>query len=174
MINIIASVSENNVIGNNCEIPWSIPEDLHYFAQTTNGTVLIMGRITFESIGYTLPNRFSIVVSKTKIYSGKQVLTTNSLVSALKYAKELINSDKYKEIFICGGQKLYEEGQKYADRQYITRVHANFKGDRFFPKINVNVFKLIKQNDICCANKIKITYEIYKKFFGQTYSTLNK
>ena len=163
MINIIASVSENKVIGNDGKIPWNIPEDLHYFAQITNESVLIMGRKTFESIGRVLPGRFTIVVSKTKKFSNEQLHTTNNLVSALKYAKKQVCSGRYKEIFICGGQKLYEESQKFADRLYVTRVHANFNGDRFFPKIDKSVFKIISKKKVCCKNLVEITFEIYSK-----------
>lgn len=50
-IALIAAVAENGVIGNNNELPWRIPADLKYFKQVTMGKPIIMGRLTYESIG---------------------------------------------------------------------------------------------------------------------------
>ena len=48
MINIIAAISKNRVIGKNNLIPWHIPEDLKYFKEQTSGkkSALIMGSNT--------------------------------------------------------------------------------------------------------------------------------
>ena len=66
MVSLIAAVSKNNVIGKDNRIPWNVPEDLEFFKKTTIGSVLIMGRKTFESIGRVLPERVFIVLSKKK------------------------------------------------------------------------------------------------------------
>ena len=50
MINIIAAVARNGVIGAKGSIPWNIPEDRKYFRELTTGNVCIMGRKTYESI----------------------------------------------------------------------------------------------------------------------------
>ena len=62
-ISIIAAVSNDGVIGVNGKIPWDIPEDMKHFKNITSQNTVIMGRKTFESIGYPLPNRINIVVS---------------------------------------------------------------------------------------------------------------
>ena len=60
----IAAMSENRVIGRGKEIPWHIPEDFKWFKETTMGHVLVMGRLTFESIGKALPGRETLVLSR--------------------------------------------------------------------------------------------------------------
>ena len=52
MINIIAAISKNRVIGKNNLIPWHIPEDLKYFKKKTSGknSALIMGSNTWKSL----------------------------------------------------------------------------------------------------------------------------
>jgi dihydrofolate reductase len=47
----------NNVIGRDGELPWRLPEDLKRFKQLTSGKPVIMGRLTYESIGKPLPDR---------------------------------------------------------------------------------------------------------------------
>jgi len=56
-ISIIVAASANNVIGDDGELPWYLPEDLKRFKATTMGKPIIMGRETFESIGRALPGR---------------------------------------------------------------------------------------------------------------------
>ena len=49
MINIIAAVAENGVIGNNGKLPWNLKLDMARFKQITMGNVVIFGKNTFSS-----------------------------------------------------------------------------------------------------------------------------
>jgi dihydrofolate reductase len=129
MINIIAALSENRVIGCGGKIPWDIPEDRAHFRRLTTGNTVIMGRRTFEEIGRPLPERINIVVSTSADYSGENLYTARSLGHALELAKGY--SDR--EIFLCGGERIYREGLSVADRLYLTELDARFDGDAFFP-----------------------------------------
>jgi dihydrofolate reductase len=61
----IAAMSLNRVIGAGNQIPWHLSEDFKWFKQTTTGHIIVMGRKTFESIGKPLPNRETIVLSRS-------------------------------------------------------------------------------------------------------------
>ena len=61
----IAAMSLNRVIGAGNRIPWHLPEDFKWFKQMTTGQVIVMGRKTFESIGKPLPNRTTIVLTRS-------------------------------------------------------------------------------------------------------------
>ena len=61
---MIVAASENNVIGKDGDLPWSLPDDLKYFKQVTNGCPIIMGRKNHESIGRALPGRKNIIISR--------------------------------------------------------------------------------------------------------------
>jgi dihydrofolate reductase len=69
MISIIAAVAENGVIGMKNKLPWKLSADLKYFATTTTGKTVVMGKNTFLSIfnmiGKPLPNRRNIVLSNS-------------------------------------------------------------------------------------------------------------
>ena len=60
----IAAVARNRVIGAGNDIPWRIPEDWDHFKRLTMGQVLIMGRMTYESIGRPLPGRTTFVITR--------------------------------------------------------------------------------------------------------------
>ena len=49
-INIIVAVGKNNIIGIKNTLPWHLPADLKYFAQTTKDKMVLMGENTFLSI----------------------------------------------------------------------------------------------------------------------------
>ena len=50
-------VWDNGVIGLNGAIPWHLPGEQAEFKRLTIGHVLVMGRVTYESIGRPLPGR---------------------------------------------------------------------------------------------------------------------
>ena len=60
----VAAMSLNRVIGRDNKIPWHLPEDFKWFKKLTTGSLVIMGRKTFESLGRPLPNRTNIVVTR--------------------------------------------------------------------------------------------------------------
>src|SRR5436853_6809722 len=62
----IAAMSLNRVIGAGNKIPWHLPEDFKWFKQMTTGQIVVMGRKTFESIGKALPNRRTLVLTRTE------------------------------------------------------------------------------------------------------------
>lgn len=141
MINIIVAMDNNFLIGSKGVLPWNIPEDLKLFRTLTENNIVIMGRKTFESIGKPLPNRINIVISNTlKNYS--DVIIFNSLEKSISFAKKL-----NKEIFIIGGAKIYNETitKNIADKLCVSNIKKTYSGDTFFPRINLNNLKQIKE-----------------------------
>ena len=129
----IAAMSENRVIGNGNKIPWHLPEDFKWFKKMTTGNVVVMGRKTFESIGKPLPNRETIVLSRSQFtYPG--VRTLESLDHLTHDARE---------VFICGGAQIYEQTLTSCSDLYLTRVKRVVEGDSFFPEFE-NSFELLE------------------------------
>ena len=63
-IKAIAAVSQNGVIGVNGDLPWRIPGELKWFKKITMGSIIVMGRKTWESLPGPLPGRENWVLSK--------------------------------------------------------------------------------------------------------------
>ena len=49
-ITIVVARAQNGVIGRDGKLPWHIPADLKRFKALTMGSVMVMGRRTFESL----------------------------------------------------------------------------------------------------------------------------
>jgi dihydrofolate reductase len=130
-ISIIVAVAENEAIGYDNHLLWHISEDLKRFKSLTLGHHVIMGRKTFESVGKPLPGRVNVVISRQDNYSANGCLVAKSLEDALALAKQ------DSEAFIIGGGELYKQALPLTDKIYLTRVHAGFAGDTFFPELNL-------------------------------------
>jgi dihydrofolate reductase len=132
----IAAMSLNRVIGNGNKIPWHLPEDFKWFKQMTTGNVIVMGRKTFESIGKPLPNRTTVVLSRSGFaYPGIQ--TVSDLA-------ELSPESETRDMYICGGADVYAQALPMCSDLYLTLVKRTVEGDAFFPPFE-NQFQGVRQ-----------------------------
>ncbi len=135
----LAAMSLNRVIGDRNRIPWHLPEDFKWFKQMTTGNVIVMGRKTFESIGKPLPNRTTVVLSRScPALPGVQVLPG---LDALNPQHPAFAG---KQIFICGGAQIYEQTLPQCSDLYLTLVKREFSGDTLFPPFET-MFELVNE-----------------------------
>ena len=132
----ITAMSENRVIGAGGKIPWHLPEDFKWFKRMTSGQVIVMGRKTFESIGKPLPNRTTIVLSRSQ-FSHPGVQTVSDL-SRIDLANET------RGVFICGGTQVYGQALPLCSDLYLTLVKRVVEGDAFFPPFE-DWFELVEE-----------------------------
>ena len=126
-INLIVAASTNNVIGVAGDLPWRLPDDLRRFKQITTGHPIVMGRLTFESIGQPLPGRQNIVVTRNAAFAAPGCDVATSPANAIDVAGDAT------ELMVIGGSHIYREFLPLAARVYMTRVHADIDGDAHFP-----------------------------------------
>jgi dihydrofolate reductase len=150
-INIIVAYSNNNIIGNDNDLPWNYKEDLEYFRKITSYTTniesknaVIMGYNTWLSIKKKLKNRINIVIT-TKIIEktdgDNDLFFVNSIDSAIDICKDVYDTKKIENIFIIGGEKIYtyflrSSFNTYLDKIYITKINRDFTGNKYFPNID--------------------------------------
>lgn len=154
-ISLIVAVSKNNVIGNKGVIPWKIPGEQLRFKKLTSGKTIIMGRKSYEEIGKPLPNRKTILVSRTKNIVAENCITVKSLEEAF----EIVKNEE--EIFIAGGGQIYKDTFKYADKIYLTVIDKLVEGDVYFPDINEEEFKKTYEEKI--EGPISYTYYTFER-----------
>ena len=159
-ITIIVAAAENNAIGKDNDLIWSLPNDLKRFKKLTSGHSIIMGRKTFDSFPGLLPNRKHIVISRNKNISfSDEVTVVNNFEDAIR---ETGNDENP---FIIGGGQIYKLAMDLSDKIELTRVHEEFKADTFFPKIDENKWKLIDEefNEKDERHQFSFTYKTYIK-----------
>ena len=125
MLSIIVAVAKNNVIGKDNKLIWHLPEDLKRFKKLTTGHTIIMGRKTFDSLGWVLPNRKHVILCNDREMNiddeNVEVLEDISML------KEYVESEE--ENFVIGGATIYKLLIPYANKLYITEINENFDGD---------------------------------------------
>jgi dihydrofolate reductase len=134
IVSMIAALGTNRVIGRDNALLWQIPEDMKRFKELTTGHPVIMGRKTWESIPEKfrpLRGRTNIVITRDASYAAEGAFVATSLDEALAHAK---SADGAEEVFVMGGQQIYEMALPFADRLYLTRIDDAPEGDAYFPE----------------------------------------
>jgi dihydrofolate reductase len=132
-LQLIVAMNDARVIGKAGALPWHFREDLQHFKKTTLGHAVIMGRLTFESMGKPLPGRRNLVVSSRPI-AGVEVFS--SLALAIEAAR---TSDSAP--FVIGGARLYAAALPIVTDLHLTHVDVEVEGaDTYFPAFDPTDF----------------------------------
>jgi dihydrofolate reductase len=158
---LIAAAGESNELGKNGDLPWHLPDDFRHFKQTTTGYPMIMGRKTFDTFPKPLPNRLHIIVTRDEGYGVdyEDCLVVYSLQEALKVVSEA------EKVFVIGGGEIYKQALPFATKIVLTRVHANFDADTFFPQIDPGSWTEISSSHHPADNKhaYSFTFQTFKR-----------
>lgn len=132
----IVAVDDKWGIGYKGELLQRIPGDMKNFKKMTIGNVIVMGRETFNSLPGKSPlkDRVNVVLSRRNDFIDDRIIICKSIEEALT---EL---DKYQneEIFIIGGEMIYNEFLDYCSEVYITKIKGEFTADKYFPNLDIN------------------------------------
>ena len=130
---LIVAADRNWAIGKNNKLMWSIPADMKFFRETTQGNVVIMGRKTLESFpqGQPLKNRVNIVITRNPSYKVKDAVVVHSVEEAIE------ESRKYDgDVFVIGGGSIYRAMLPYCDTALVTRIDYAYEADTWFPNLD--------------------------------------
>lgn len=136
LLHLIVACSENRVIGRAGKLPWRIPEDLGFFHDETAGRICVLGRICYETWPRARADgRRPVVLTRSaatrSALDAAGVRNAATLTGGLAIAEALPG-----EIYVCGGQAIYEETLALARpmRLHLTLIHAEVSGDTYFPE----------------------------------------
>lgn len=122
---ILASTNMGG-IGNRGTLPWpKHREDLVWFKQHTTDQIVVMGRKTWDDplMPKPLPNRVNCIVSNRPL-TNYQVRRLHGDIN--NEILSLASSFPTKNIFVIGGQSLYESTTDLIERVYLTRMKGNY------------------------------------------------
>jgi len=150
------AVADNLVIGSDNDLPWYFPEDLKRFKEITLGKTVVMGRKTFESIvkrlGKPLPGRKNVVISRQENYQAPEgTLVFGSLQQAFEALKN-------EDVYVIGGAEIFKLALPYAEKIYMTHIHASYHGDVHFVQIDWSQWDKVEED-----RGVKYTFAVYQK-----------
>lgn len=105
-------------------LPWKhISQDFKNFKARTEGTILLMGAKTFQSLPKKLPGRHHVVLSDSKrpIVHAKNGEPADHYVMPER-AESFLQRNSHENISIIGGAGLLQKYAAIADRIIITKI----------------------------------------------------
>jgi dihydrofolate reductase len=171
-LNMILAAAENNAIGRKGGIPWHIREDFLYFKRTTLGHTVIMGYMTWVSLGSKpLPGRKNYVISIPEMMDGKEPEnptdpaktgkpwapgTEVRFFPSLEEAIDAAQDDP----FIIGGGYTYRLALPMATRIYLTRIHTVIPdADTFFPELPADEWRCSRVGEMLHDDETNFDFE---------------
>ena len=153
MIIGIVAVDRNGAIGKGGQLPWHYSADMKHFKETTIGHACVMGRKTWLTLKRPLKERLNIVLSRqSEIEPQESVVILRDLVSVIS-----LNRYLKCDLFVIGGQKIYESFLPYIDKWIVTEVPLSVEGaDAFIPENYLAGFK--KTHSTPLPDELTITF----------------
>ena len=139
-----------------------IPDDMKFFREVTLNKVVVMGRVTFESLPNRRPlkDRVNVVLSRSGTYDAGDVILCRSKEEALNELSKYNEED----IFIIGGEGIYNMFLPYCSEVYVTKIDDEYKADRFFVNLDDSKeWTLESSSAERIYNGIKFKFCTYKK-----------
>lgn len=132
-MNIYVTVDANWSIGNNEQLLVRIPRDHKLFLEETAGKVIIMGRKAIQTMpqGLPLQGRTNIVLSQNK---GLQIKGA-TVVHSLKELFVLLEQYPTEDIYVVGGESIYEQLLPYCDVVHVTKMDHVYAANKSFPNL---------------------------------------
>lgn len=123
-------------IGKKGQLLVSIPEDMKLLREETLGKVVVMGRKTLESLpgGQPLYGRTNIILTKNPDYKVKGAILCRSVEEVLEKLEGFAQED----IFILGGQSIYEQFLPYCQVAHVTWIDYAYEADTHFPDLDAD------------------------------------
>ena len=137
----IVAMTRQRVIGVDGGLPWHYSEDLKRFKQRTMGYVVIMGRVTWDSIGRkALPGRRNIVISRSDV---SQVEHYHDIKSALDACND-------QNLWVIGGAQIYHAAMPYLNLLDVTWVPDVIEREDAvrFPQIDPSCWSAIEETTL--------------------------
>ncbi|MEO6256172.1 MAG: dihydrofolate reductase [Sphingomicrobium sp.] len=121
-VTLVVARASNGVIGKDGGLPWHIPADLKHFKALTMGSVMVMGRRTFDSLPGVLPGRRHIVLTRDHEWRADGAEVAHDVDQALTLAGT-------EPVSVIGGAEVFRMFLGIADAIELTEVLGDVAGD---------------------------------------------
>lgn len=154
---LLILVDNKNAIAKDGEQILFVDDDLHMFRDYTTNNIIVMGRHTFDAIGRQLPNRISVVFTRSNREDKKDLF----YIDSIEKLEEIMKKYPDKEVFVIGGAEIVKLLWHRLDELIVTRVDTVVEGaDTFIPAFDD--FELIDKSEIKDPN-YKVYHERWKR-----------
>lgn len=157
-MNLIVAVDQNWAIGKDGDQLVYLKEDLKRFRTLTSGHTVILGRKTLATFpgGRPLKNRRNLILSRNPQFQAEGAEVFSSVEELVQQADG--------DAFVIGGASVYEQLLPYCDTAYITKIHAAFPADTYFPDLDrAEEWEIVQENESLEQDGIAYHYVTYRR-----------
>jgi dihydrofolate reductase len=156
-VSLVVAVGADGAIGRDGALPWRAAEDMAYFKRVTMGHTLVIGRLTWESIGRPLPGRRIVVVSRSAPAD-----LPDTVVGAGSPDEGLaVALDTDPEPVVAGGATIYDALLPLVGRVHRTTVDVAVPdADTWFPALPTTDWQLVSRQP---GVDERLTFEVLER-----------
>lgn len=157
-MNLIVAVDQNWAIGKDGDQLVYLKEDLKRFRTLTSGHTVILGRKTLATFpgGRPLKNRRNLILSRNPQFQAEGAEVFASVEELVQKADG--------DAFVIGGASVYEQLLPYCDTAYITKIHAAFPADTYFPDLDKSEeWEVVEESESLEQDGIAYHYVTYRR-----------
>lgn len=169
-MNLIVTVDENWAIGKGEKQLVQIPAVQRHLQQLTVGGIIVMGRKTLQAMpqGQPLYGRENIILSANKAFSVKGAKTVHGLEELKKELQEELEKTGGREVFVCGGDRVYKQLLPYCDTAYVTMVEKSYAADVYLEDLEKSgEWELVEESDEQTYFDITYYFRKYRRIGGK-------
>ncbi len=165
-VSLVVAVDRGWGIGNKGKLLAHIREDMKSFRAITMGKTVILGSKTLSTFpnGKPLKNRRNIILSRRNEFTVEDAEIAHSAEQAISMLGD------NESTVIIGGESIYRLFLPYCDTAYVTKFHAEFTADTFFPNLDkcpswvlISESAPITANENDSPNDITYSFCVYKR-----------
>ena len=171
MLKIIAAVDQAYGLGKNGGLPWSFVEDMSYFKSHTKDKICLFGPRTYDSLPEAAKKRIgkqAYVWDKYACGAYYYDPTKPYIVASNDMIHDLVFHARAHDIMVCGGAGFYNLilGCYPVEEILLTKIHATYNCDVFFPKQYMHWYLKTKSTTTNCVDRvsgatISVNFETY-------------
>lgn len=148
---LIAAVDKNWAIGYKGRMLVAIPADQKLFRQETMGKIVVMGRKTLLTLPGQRPleGRINLILTRDKEFDIKGADICHSVDEAIRLLQWYKKEQGFTEddIFIIGGQTVYQQFLPFCDTAHITYIDYAYEADTYLVNLEKEGWMVTESSD---------------------------
>lgn len=140
----VVAISENNVIADGSRIPWDYPVDKQQYKARIQGSPLVIGRKTYETMMVyeteLLKQSDLVVLTTDETYETD--ISYHSVANGKDEALDWVENQT-EIVYNIGGGQIYKLLWEETEQLIVSHIPENVEGTVYFPQIDETKWKII-------------------------------
>lgn len=163
-ITIVAAMDENRLMAGPQGIPWpKLPRDSQHLRDSTNGHHMLLGRTTYEEMMGWFDRQIPVVLTTRQTYPVSE--PGGFAVPDIETSIQRVRETGETNFIIGGGSQVYHLAMPHVTHLYLTTVHGQFEGTKYFPEWSQQEWRIktVSRYDADAENAYGMTFTLLER-----------